>query len=140
VPYSTYDDVLVEIRSESVLIDLTDNPDDPTGDVDVSKVESAIADADGVIDAHLAARYSVPLSTVPQSIKTISAKIAAYFLYARSEAITDGRREQFKYCDDLLKQMSKGILIPADASISAGGAPIGDSPDRDFTEEVLDEY
>lgn len=51
------------------------------GSEDVGVLAYAIANADALIDAHLASRYEVPLVEIPQLIATISAHITRYLLW-----------------------------------------------------------
>lgn len=48
------------------------------GTIDPAVVAQAITDASGEIDSYLGTRYAVPLSVVPDSIKSAAADIARY--------------------------------------------------------------
>lgn len=80
MPYCTLGDIKDHIP-EANIIQLTD--DEGLGVVNQSRVDKAITTADSVIDGYLRGRYSLPLSTVPELIKTIAIDIAVYKLYER---------------------------------------------------------
>ncbi|MBI5178820.1 MAG: DUF1320 domain-containing protein [Nitrospinae bacterium] len=78
MPYSTIADLLNRV-SEATLVQLTDTAN--TGAVDAALAQSAIADADALIDGVIAPVYQVPLAAVPRVITDHSAAIAIYKLH-----------------------------------------------------------
>jgi phage gp36-like protein len=97
---------------EATIIQLTDDAD--TGDVDLDKTNDAIRRADDFIDAHLQGRYPLPLTSVPVYIRDVSTKLAIYFLYKRSLAITlpDVIKEDYDYCVGVLQKIQMGKVNP----------------------------
>ena len=79
--YSTIDDIRA-LLPEDELLRLTD--DEGLGSVNTARVDAAIARADADIDSYCAARYSVPVTPVPQLLKSISVDLAVYDLYSRA--------------------------------------------------------
>jgi phage gp36-like protein len=66
----------------AMLVAATDRGAVPMGVPDADAVASALAAADGVIDAYLGGRYALPLSSVPDQIVTVAMEIAIYKLHA----------------------------------------------------------
>lgn len=89
---------------------------------------TAIAAADGVIDAHLRATYSVPLSTVDQLIKNISARLAAGNLLQSYQAQV--RPEGSSYADklvtDAMRDLAKVASDPGLLSVLPRTSAAGD--------------
>ncbi len=80
--YSTIADVQVAAGGAKALLQLSDV--DNTNAINVAAVESAIDEADGIIDSRLAGRYAVPLEPpVPSRIRALSAATAAFILKSR---------------------------------------------------------
>ena len=44
-------------------------------------VETALADAEELINSYVAVKYALPLSTVPAALKRICCDMARYFMY-----------------------------------------------------------
>ncbi len=74
---------LVAVFGEEELIQLTDQ-NRPQSAIDAGRVEVALRDASGKINAYLASRYQLPLSPVPDEIRRTCTEIAWYYLHARS--------------------------------------------------------
>lgn len=74
----------IEARiGEATLRTLSDR--DQTGQVDVTRVAAAIADAQAEVDAYCQSRYTVPFPPpAPPVIKQMTIKLAIYELYARA--------------------------------------------------------
>lgn len=137
--YSTLDDLLQEI-DESVLIELTDDADNPVGEIDLVKIASAIQRADGIIDGHLCRQMTVPLSVVPDIIRTSSVDLALYTIFTRREALPERREQRYKLALSFLTRISNGELIVSGAIGSTDSWPSTYSPDADFSSEVWAVY
>lgn len=136
--YCTKADILEQLE-EDVLIQLTDDED--AGVVDDDKVTRAIANADAEIDSYCGTKYTVPFTTVPPRILSVSVDIAIYNLYARRRGATESIKERYRDCIAFLKSVSKG-----EATLGEGdpdGTPAGtnypeiSSSDRIFSREKL---
>jgi phage gp36-like protein len=79
--YSTIADVKIAAGGERALRELSDV--DSSNAVNNAAVESAIVEADALIDSYLLARYAVPLSTTPPVINHLSRAIAVWVLKGR---------------------------------------------------------
>lgn len=136
--YSALADIKERIP-EQVITQLTD--DEAIGAVNSARVDAAIARADKEIDAWCGARYQVPFVRVPDVIAELSADMAVYFLYARTqEEIPETRKDSYKNAVGLLKAISKGDVSLGVAEIPAattGDAPQVSGPSRVFSRDSL---
>ena len=96
-------------------------------------IARAMADADAEIDAYLAARYQLPLATVPTILARIACDIARYRLWA--ERASPEVRQRYEDARRLLESLSKGQVTlglpladapPAPEAMAA--ARVGDTP------------
>lgn len=107
-----------------------------TGSVDGAVLDRALADADAEIDGYLAARYALPLPTVPPMLARIACDIARYRLW--EDMASDEVRRRYEDARRLLEMMARGTValgLPADlpaasqphpsmAAAIAGPAPV----------------
>jgi phage gp36-like protein len=109
MPYCTLDDIKGQIP-EANIIQLTD--DEGLGVVNQSRVDKAISVADSIIDGYLRGRYTLPLSTVPELIKTIAIDITVYKLYERGLELEmpEAMSNRYKNAIKLLDQIQKGLV------------------------------
>lgn len=137
MPYCTLSDILERI-DEDRLIQLTD--DEGTGAVSETRVATAIADADGLIDGYVGTRHAVPLDPVPAIIKTYSAVIAIYNLFGRRDRVPDSRAQDYKDAVRFLELVAAG-KISLGRDDPEGSPPTTDAPkiesDRTFTRSTL---
>lgn len=91
------------------LLQLTDRAG--VGVVDTVAVEQAILDASTEIDTYLAARYALPLPSVPPVLVRVAAEIAIYQLFnARRMGATDDVRTRYTDVRALLEKLADGKL------------------------------
>lgn len=121
---------------------LTDDDDD--GLADTSLVNAAITDADALIDTYLRARYTVPLSPVPDAVLSISASVAIYFLLMRRREIVPAEHQKrYEAAIELLDQLARGeIALGAAQSSTSSHLPQSsrDTDDRTFDDDSLDSF
>ena len=136
--YCTEADILEQLE-EDILIQLTD--DDDEGVVDDDMVTRAIANADAEIDSYCGTKYTVPFTTVPPILLTVSVDIAIYNLYARRRGAPDSIKERYKDRIAFLKSVSKGEATlgedDPDGTPSGANAPEISSSDRIFSRKKL---
>lgn len=91
--------------------------------IDAAAVARALADADAEIDGYLAARYQLPLASVPPVLARVAADIARYRLWAdrASEAV---RKRYEDAVRDLKAISSGGIVIDGVAPLAAASASL----------------
>ncbi len=138
MPYTTLS-ALVGLLGEDVLIQITDRASSPTGAVDVAIVDQAIANAGAVIDASLATRYRLPLSSVPAIVAELALAIAAYKVhrFTPEAKIKDDYDQALKDLVDIAAGRKKLDLAGIEpASSGANGVVATDRP-RALTPENL---
>ncbi len=108
MPYATPDDLAVRYGADQ-LIDLTDR--DADGLADDPQIAQALEDASYEIDGYLAARYRMPLPTIPPLLARIACDIAVYRLLSlrRMGDIEDARR-RYEDARRLLEGLSRGAV------------------------------
>jgi len=115
MPYATPADLALRHGADR-LIELTDRDRDGVGDD--PQIAQALVDASHEIDGYLAARYKLPLPTVPALLARIACDIALYRLLSlrRMGDIEDARR-RYEDARRLLENLAKGVValgLPAD--------------------------
>lgn len=122
-----------------LLIDLSDRADPPAGDPDPDVIDRALADADALIDGHLAGRYILPLAAIPPLVVDLALVIAIYKLHTFSP---DPKiAEDYKMALHSLEMISKGTIRLPSAGVEppgtgGGGARVTDR-ERPLTAENL---
>jgi len=114
--YSEYSD-LQNAKSTKILANLTDDTNGKV--VNTAIITALIEEADGIIDGYLiSGGVTVPLSTVPNSIKSYSVRITIYLLYARSHAIPEHIQKSYDGIIKELEMVASGetVLFPASKS------------------------
>jgi phage gp36-like protein len=117
VTYSTVQD-LVERFGELEMIQLTDRTNS-TGAIVEAVAERALRDATAEIDGYLAARYALPLVSVPSILVRVNADIARYYLY--DDHAPELVSQRYKSAVDWLQRVSEGKVSPGIAE--DGSAP-----------------
>ena len=91
------------------LVEITDR--DANGVADDPMIAQALADAEAEIDGYLAARYRLPLPTVPPLLVRIACDIAVYRLLSlRRMGDIEDARSRYEDARRLLEAISKGIV------------------------------
>ena len=108
--YSTSDDIIKRLSQKELALLSSDSGE--TVDIDV--VNTAITDADSVIDSYLKKAYSLPLNTVPNIIKKLSTELTIIFLNDKNtqndEAIEVRRKNVYNLLEKIAnKQIILGI-------------------------------
>ena len=107
------------------LIELSDRATPPTGVVDETVIDAALADTDALIDGYLMPRYALPLTAIPALIITLAEAITIYKLYTfvAPERIEADYRDAIK----ALEKISKGEVMISAAGVepaSSGGSGV----------------
>lgn len=144
MPYCTLDDIKDRIP-EANIIQLTD--DEGLGAANQTRVDKAVTAADSVIDGYLRGRYSLPLSTVPELIKTIAIDISVYKLYERRLELEmpEAMSSRYKNALKMLEQIQKGLIKLGIESAETGPGQGHyktniTSDDRTFGKDVLEKF
>ena len=106
--YSALDDIKKQIE-EAELIRLTD--EERTGSIDLSKVDSAIGNADVEIDAYLGEKFTLPLTVVPAIVTKLSVDLAIRNLYQLNPGgVPEHRETQATNAVRMLEKIANGKL------------------------------
>ena len=139
--YATQDDLL-RLASRERLIELTDRGDPPVGDIDSSRIDWALQQADALIDARLGVRYALPLDPVPPVLTRLAAIIAYHDLHI--EDVPEKVADDYGRALAWLERVAAGDApLPGggsgDASEPAGreGGVRATGPDRVFDRSSL---
>ena len=145
--YATQQD-LIDRYGETELVQLSNRTGGAT--VDVAVVDRALAAADAESDSYLAARYTLPLSPVPEVIVRLASDMARFYLY--DDRATEQVSKRYDNAVKLLKSIAAGAVSigvdSADAQPPADGGAQIDANDRVFssgrpskgTSGTLDDY
>ena len=111
--YSSLTDLEKRLEPET-LAALADDDKDGAADTDV--VNAAIDDADSEIDSYLRVRYTLPLSSTPDVIKSLSCAIAIYNLFLRRrETVSEEHQKRYEWAVSLLEKIAEGKIDIGDA-------------------------
>jgi phage gp36-like protein len=115
--YCTLADILDQV-DEAELQLYTDDADE--GAVDTDVVDAAIAAAGALIDAYLAARYTVPVDPAPAVLESMAVDIAVFKLAARRNRETDSVRRRYEDAVKFLKDAAAGKAVIAGVTAASG--------------------
>lgn len=122
---------MIDRFGEPEIRQLTDRRDPPAGAIDDTVLAEALDDADGLVDSHLAGRYTLPLASVPKILKRYACDIARFFLWKDSAG--ESVRKAYEDAKSFLEQVAAGkASIGLDATntpvaVSSGGVSFNDS-------------
>lgn len=137
--YATQAD-LIDRFGETELAQLTDR--DNGAILDPTVLNRALADADAEIDSYLAARYQLPLASVPTALVRVAADLARYRLY--DDRVTEAVRNRYQEAVGYLKAISAGGVVIDGASplavASSGLAVKVSTADKVFGGDALAAY
>ncbi len=138
MPYATQQQLTARY-GERLLLQVADRDDPPAGAIDAAIVAQALADTDAVIDGYLAARYQLPLASVPPQLPPIAQSIAIYKLHVYEPEKKIADEYQAAIAD--LVRIANGVIRLAVAGIepTSSGASGVETIDRerDFTPEKM---
>lgn len=139
--YCTLADIGEQI-DERELIALAD--DTGGGEVVLSVVDRAIADADADIDAAIGSRYPLPLSAVPALLRSIAVDLSIYWLFSRRSVtgMPEIRQRRRDIAAKKLEQLASGALIlsVSDNTPATGGRAVVVPASRMFTDTTMGGY
>ena len=130
---------MVTAFGDDELVQLTDRADPPVGAIDAAVLTRALEAADGEIDSYLAARYTLPLPSVPTILRDCAIDIARYRLHDRG--VPDLVKDAYKDRIAWLLNVSKGIaslgINTDDIAPASAGLPEMTSGGRVFARETI---
>lgn len=110
MPYCSVQDLID--RCGSLAIVQLSNPDDSTAEtVDEAVVNRAILDACGEMDGYIGVRYTLPLTEIPNQLRTLAIDLALYRLGLLLRTGGDLEAIKDRYDDGIrfLRDMVKGL-------------------------------
>lgn len=145
--YIATQDLLDEL-GESRLVQLTDN--EGTGELDEARALKAIQYAEGVFDAYLRSRYSVPVPSTPM-VKAMNLDLAVFHLFKGRASETEGVYQIKKDAHDaavkLLIAIGQGkaaLDVPAaeetETTPSSGDTILTNANRSKFTDSALRDF
>lgn len=113
-------EAMTEKFGERELIGLTDNEKPYQDVINMDKLNAAMDEANSEIEGYIAARYSLPLQTVPPFLKSLACHMARYHACTGKMSDNDPIKTRYENAVKSLKEISKG-------TIALGGSPVGES-------------
>lgn len=99
---------------------------DGNGTEDAGLYDQVREDADRVIDARLAAKYSVPFGTVPSLVRTISNHVTAALLLSKRHPTSPDAEYYMGLANELMDGLLTGkYQLPGATLASAGAGEVG---------------
>lgn len=125
MPYYTTLDDLIERAGEVEIRQIADRDRDGFPDPEV--IAAALEDAVNLIDGYLAAKYAVPLASVPPIVRAWAFSIARYKLHR--DGAPEHVEADYKDAIAALKDVARGLI--------ALPVPAGETPPANLTGTVL---
>ncbi|NKB37860.1 MAG: DUF1320 domain-containing protein [Gammaproteobacteria bacterium] len=113
MPYCIEQD-LIDRFGEDEIITLTDKEN--IGEIVTTTLNRAIQDAEGIIDGHVGARYSLPISPVSKNLVRIACQLARYSLYDKHRP--ENIRQEY---DDAIRDLKLIAQGKIDIGIDTSG-------------------
>lgn len=111
---------LTDRYGTEMLIGLTDRADVPTGMIDGDVVDRALANADALIDGHLAARIKLPMAETPALVRTLAEEIAIYKLH--NGGVPPMIEADYKTALKSLESIARGLIkLPGTEGVEPAG-------------------
>jgi phage gp36-like protein len=139
VSYASLAD-LNELAGQEEILQVADRDNDGEADADV--IAAALAHADNMINGYLAVRYAIPLTAVPDLVRTWAVAIARYRLHR--DGPPDHVVRDYNTAIAALKDVGRGQIDlpidPADGSLanaSSGGIAVT-GPEPVFSQDKLE--
>ena len=137
-------DALTARFGAAVLVQLTNASDYSATAVDGNVLAAAIADVDALIDAKLAARYTLPIATLPLVLRNLACDLVRARLAA--DTMTDRMAERERAGLKLLDEIAAGKVqlgldrAALETPASDGPTVVAGNPGRVFTPSGLADY
>lgn len=126
--YATQADIIALYGADALVV--ADRNGD--GAIEHASVARSLASAKGEIDTYLAARYSLPLTEVPEYLKQLCVDVAIYRLALPADVLTEEIRRRYDDAIAALKRIAKGeaalVFTPVPTVPGETPAPTGPRP------------
>ncbi|MDS7929622.1 DUF1320 domain-containing protein [Acinetobacter sp. V102_4] len=117
--YATVEAMLQKF-GEQELQQLTDNEGPFQYEINMTKLNSAMDEANSEVDAYVGSRYSLPLQTIPPFLINIACNLARFYAVTGDLTENDPIKNRYESSIKTLTKISKGEL-------TLGGSPAGES-------------
>jgi len=138
--YIGQSDLALRMTSDE-LVQLSDFDGDGTADSTV--IARAVSDAESLIDSYVGARTAVPLTTVPDQVKTLAVSLAIYYLHLGRRSVTEDIRKQYDADLRYLRDVAAGKATLGDTDQQAGAphpTPKHDGQDRVWGRDQMEQW
>lgn len=122
MPYVVPQD-LISAFGEDELVQLTDRAQPPAREVDLAVAQRACDRAVAEINGHLAARYTLPLTRVPELLRFIGQDLARFYLFDVEP--TSVVQTRFDVAQKTLRAIASGAQS---LGLDADGLALADAP------------
>lgn len=135
--YAVQADMVTALGSNE-LVQLTDRADPATGLIDAAVLTRALEAADGEINSYLAARYTLPLASVPVILRDCAIDIARYRLHDRGlpDLVADNYKHRIAWLRDVAAGKASVGVPPESLTPNTAGLPEMTSGGRVFARET----
>ena len=113
--YCTQADIEKLIPTQELAELTTESGSTPDADV----VSECITKADAEIDSYLGVKYTLPFSTPPARVKSLSEDIAIYYLFTRRSVAPELREINYKNAIAYLRDVAAGRAVLIDGATEA---------------------
>lgn len=121
--YATQQDI-VDLYGVDLLVRVADHDRDGTPDPTI--VSNGLEAADSIINAYLSAQYPIPVTPVPEIVKTCAIDIAVYKMALGRVQRTDEMRVRYEDALSLLEKIAKGTIGLGNVSTDTDGDGVVD--------------
>lgn len=122
VAYCTIEQ-MIERFGLSLLVQLTNRDMPGATEINSAVLAAAIADATAEIDMHLAARYALPLSTVPLPVIRIACLLTRDILAINSDSSDERWKDQAESARKMLRDIGAGRMSLGVDAVATPAAP-----------------
>lgn len=138
--YATEQNIIDRYGVDELLL-VSDRDGDGVADVNI--VSTGLQDATEEIDSYLAARYALPLATVPGILTRTCVDLAMYYMSPTADALTEERTNRIEAARKWLMALSKGhvslgITAPEPPTIPQSVQSSSANPTRVFTRTTME--
>ncbi len=142
--YITQADIEARHTASDVIALVDDEGDGSITAAGITRIAAAISDAEGEVNTVLShGGLSVPLSSVPARVMTLTVVVAWHYLCRRRSVIPKRVQEGYEKALEDLKEIAKTGAVGSDGddpSMVAGRLPRRDAPERRFTDDTMDGF
>jgi phage gp36-like protein len=124
---------------EHLLVALTDRTAVATGAINEALVDKAISDASEVIDGYLAAKYALPLASVPGVVADLCQSIAIWKLHITQpdEKITSDYKDALKTLTAIAVGTIKVPVAGIEPTVQSGSGVLTNDRPRPMSDETM---